>query len=411
MSIVDTLRQFSAFNTLDDGLLGSLGNNIDIKSKPAGETLFSIGDNDLDDFFLVAGTVGLKNKEQKITFIEAGLPNSNRPLSPRRPRLQTATAKTEINYFTINHALVTELINDQKKSQNYSSLQAQSRALDSDGQTLFQQFEHELDRGHFSLPSFPEVALKIRDLVDHPDCNINDLVSLAHSDPGIAAKLIKTANSPLYRGVSPCDNLTTAIMRLGLNTTKQLVTSFAALSLFESESPLLKQQMELLRQKSITVAAHAFVLATEIKHLNAEEALLAGLLYPIGKIIVINYAERFHEFDDNTCLLAAVIHHLRDSVGALAVEQWGFSKQLISVVKESSNNLRAAQQPIDYCDLIISIKQLILMGDDFQTSLNPHTEIPPLQALYNTLGSTKIAASILIKNKNKLLELQRLFLS
>lgn len=408
---IDILKNFTPFNNLDEKILHHLSKSITIKTDKAKYTLFSLGDNDTDDYFLISGSISLINKNKQINHIEAGLPNSNRSISPSRPRQQTAVSNTDITYFTINTTILTEIKKKQKKSNDYLSIFAQGNPLDNDGEALLHQFEHELSRGHFSLPSFPEIALKIRHLIEHHDCDINEVVNLAHSDPGIAAKLIKTANSPLYRGIANCNDLTAAVMRLGLTTTKQLVTSFAVLSLFEADSRLLKQQMELLRKKSIAVAAYAFILAKYIPDSNPEEALLAGLLQPLGKIIVISYAERFHELDNNPLLLSTIIHTLRSDVGALAVDQWGFSEPLSNVVKNANHLLRDSKGHFDYCDLIIVAKQLILMGDNIELYLIDKSLCPTINKLYTLLDSKQNIIDIIEENKEKRHELYQLLLS
>ncbi|WP_019531380.1 HDOD domain-containing protein [Dasania marina] len=327
-------RRYTLLSTLDDGLFTRLCKSISICEAAKGDTLFSQHSNDTLDFFLVSGSVTLSNNTQASKVIEAGLPNSNHPLSPSKPRQHSVTANGPVQYFTLPSS-VTQLLHEKRKRHSDSITQL-AYGNDCSHDALYKHFEHELNRGYFVIPSFPETALSIRNAIDNPDCDINQVVNLAHSDPGISAKLIKTANSVLYQGVNPCDNISKAVMRLGLATTKQLVTSFAILSLFESDSPLLKQQMELARQKSISVASYAFILAEKIPSLHGEEALLASLLHQIGKIIILSYAEHYPEFDKQPLQLALAISQLSSHAGKLALQAWGFSESLIAVVADSN---------------------------------------------------------------------------
>lgn len=383
---IETFRRFSLLSALDDGLYHRLCRHITIKKAKAGTVLFSQGDKDTDDYFLVTGSIKLGNTDNINKTLEAGLPNSNHPISPKRPRQQTAAAITDIEYFTLGHSVVNELLENRKRQSDSYTFMANNKSDDSN-KALFKQFQHELSRGYFVIPSFPETALKIRDTIDQAECDINQVVNLAHSDPGISSKLIRTVNSVLYKGVSHCDNLTTAVMRLGLATTKQLVTSFAILGLFDSNSRLLKQQMEQARKDSINIASHAFVLAEHIKSLNSEEALLAGLLHQIGKIIILNYAEQFHEFDNNPTLLAQAVEQFSNEAGKLAAQEWQFSPAMINVIAESNDPQRSTNTAIDYCDLIIVCRQLANNNDvdpdneawqKVERSLEPNTNLTTL---------------------------------
>lgn len=375
---IETLRRFSPFHLLDDPLLTTFASYCQVCRLTAGNKLFSVGDQDSNDYYLLAGKVQLTNAHGRNSFIEAGLPNSNHPLSRSRPRQQTAIANGDIIYFFINSAVLAEINRTTQKSNDYLSIMGMGKPID-DGDALLHQFQHDLSRGNFSLPSFPDVALKITSLIEDPDCNINDVVKLIHRDPAIAAKIIQTANSALYRGVSNCDNINQAVMRLGLMTTKQLVISFSLLGLFESESATLKQHMTLLRRKSVQVAALNAVLAKYFLQLNSEQAMLAGLLHQLGDIVVLSYTERFHEFDQNPMQLALVLNRLSGPAGALAVQEWHFPAPLIEVVKQSSNWLATSSENFSYTDLTLLSKYLCLMPSMTPIKLCNKSSLPALK--------------------------------
>src|SRR5690606_25533821 len=79
-----------------------------------------------------------------------------------------------------------------------------------------------------------------------------------------------------------CDSVQSAVVRLGLNTTRQLVISFTLRDLFQAPTPLLKKLMAEAWQHSSDVAAISMVLAQHTKLFNPEEAMLAGLVSNIG---------------------------------------------------------------------------------------------------------------------------------
>ena len=55
-----------------------------------------------------------------------------------------------------------------------------------------------------SIPSMPLVATRCYEMTQDSNCDYNKLVDLLSTDPGIAASVLRLANSPLF-GVTRCD--------------------------------------------------------------------------------------------------------------------------------------------------------------------------------------------------------------
>lgn len=402
-----TLSRFTPFSSLNSELVELLATDIDLCNAPVGYQLFDIDESSSEQYFLTSGKVQLTTQDLQTSCLEAGMPNSNHPMSRTIPRKHRVVALTDISYFSINAAVLNELDRSVKKPTDYLSLLAKNSTLDERGNTLFHLFQHELMRGRFELPSIPDIALKIRQLIDTPECNVAQLATLVSSDPAIAIKIIQTANSALYRGVSKCDDITSAITRLGLITTKQLVTSFAILNLFESDSTTLKTHMERLRRESVAVAVYSQGLARALNDFNTEEALLAGLLHTIGALAVLYYADRYTEIENNELLLALLVHNLSSRVGTLIMQEWNFSDELTIVTKESGNWLRNNSNSRDYCDLIILAKLCVLAQHDATSVLSQHSAIPVIKQLQRELSTQQIG-HVVEQAEQHIDELQRL---
>ena len=67
------------------------------------------------------------------------------------------------------------------------------------------------------LPTLPEVALKVREVADDPNADIDKLVNVIGNDAAMSARLIRVANSPLLRASRPIEDLRAALMRLGIH--------------------------------------------------------------------------------------------------------------------------------------------------------------------------------------------------
>ncbi|MBA1332428.1 phosphohydrolase, partial [Candidatus Endoriftia persephone str. Guaymas] len=65
-----------------------------------------------------------------------------------------------------------------------------------------------------ALPTLPDVALEALVVINDIESSVNDLVKIISRDTALTARLIRYANSPLYRGVNPVSSIKQAITRI-----------------------------------------------------------------------------------------------------------------------------------------------------------------------------------------------------
>jgi len=73
-----------------------------------------------------------------------------------------------------------------------------------------------LQADELDLPTLPEVALRIRDEAQSDSVSATSLARVIAEDPGLAAQLVRTANSPMFMAARAIDDLAQAISRLGV---------------------------------------------------------------------------------------------------------------------------------------------------------------------------------------------------
>ena len=83
-------------------------------------------------------------------------------------------------------------------------------------QTISEEVTAAVARDQLILPTLPEVELRIRDTAENEYVTAGSLADVVAEDPGISARLIKVANSPIFRAVQAIDDLRTAIGRIGV---------------------------------------------------------------------------------------------------------------------------------------------------------------------------------------------------
>lgn len=219
--------------------------------------------------------------------------------------------------------------------------------------TVFNEIMHAFNMGELKLPSLPEIAAKVKTAMSNNNTNVDDVARIISADPGIVTRLISAANGPLNRGAESIDSIQSAIVRLGLNVTKDLVTSFAVKQLFTAKTALLSRRMHLLYEQSVDVAAIGFALSKQSGKLSPDHVLLAGLLHEIGVIPILSYVEDTGLIITDADELESIIERLKPAVSSMVIRHWGLSNDLMIVVEEYDNWQRDSGNKLDTCDMVM----------------------------------------------------------
>lgn len=236
-------------------------------------------------------------------------------------------------------------------------------------QILISKIQTEHEAGRLVLPSLPEIVIRVRQAVNNSGVNLGDVVQLIQVDPSLTARLVQIANSPLYRSPQPVENCLMAVNRLGLNTTRDLVTCLVLNNIFNTENKLLHAKVQTLWQHSSHVAAIASTIAKVTPNLHEDTALLAGLLHDIGTLPILHYVADFPEIIESEEKLNFVIQELRGPLGRQILEKWNFDTALCDVTEQAENWLRESEAEADYVDVVIVAQIHSYFGKDERSDL------------------------------------------
>jgi HD-like signal output (HDOD) protein len=242
-----------------------------------------------------------------------------------------------------------------ENSQHFKSLYINKETMDKE--QFYNNIVTELENGNLVLPTLPEVALKVRDAVDDPDATAAGLAEVITTDAALSARLLKVANSPLYRGRVAIDSVQMAVSRLGLGMVRNLVTSLVMEQIFRPNSKAVEKRLKKLWEHSTEIAAASRVIASKFRHINSEEAMLGGLIHNIGILPILAKAESEPELLNDESTLDDIIEKLYPQIGAAILRSWEFSDELIAVVSEH-NNLNRHSAEIDLVDIVqVAVQQ------------------------------------------------------
>ena len=220
--------------------------------------------------------------------------------------------------------------------------------------TILLQIEKEFVTGQFSIPALPTIALKVKEAVQDPNMDMEKLGKVVSLDPSFTAFLINIANSPLFRGVATISSIPTALGRIGLEPTRNSAMIFAVRSLLRTKNPLCKKLLTLVWRQSCQVAAYAFVIAKNLKTVDPNRAMLAGLFHNIGMIpVIIKLAEKKHTQQEISSQWPS-ISKLAQRITIRVMDHWGLEADLKSVSKGARKWTQAHNEPlVDIVNLAI----------------------------------------------------------
>ncbi|MCB1873260.1 MAG: HDOD domain-containing protein [Gammaproteobacteria bacterium] len=228
-------------------------------------------------------------------------------------------------------------------------------------QEFSSQLRSAIEQNKITLPTLPEVALKIRDAVETDSSTAQQIADMVTTDAALSARLLQVANSPLYRGRVQIENIQMAVTRLGQKLVRSLVVSLAMKQIFQATSDTLDTRLRAIWEESVQVAAISRALAQTVG-LNREQAMLAGLIHNIGSLPILTMADSFPELMSDPKTLDSYVEHLSPDIGKLILQTWGFSEALVKVAENYRNLNYDGGPAADYVD-VVQVARLQVVED------------------------------------------------
>ncbi len=404
---VATLRRLRTLSQFDDAQLESLSRSLTIEVAHKGDLLIPQGCTEDYSFYLLDGDIESRAADGKNRQIKSEPSADLEPIAQLRPSMFDVRAISMVKYLRIYRVQLTEFA------------QAMMQAVDEgveifefddsigDNQLTLQLYEH-ISSGHLELPSLPDVAMKIQMAFESDTVEANSISRIIQSDPAITAKLIMVANSPLYRGQSATENVNAAVVRLGLESTRKLVLTYAVNDLFKAKSGGMKKRMRELWTHSRRVAAISRVLATLSKRFDPEQAQLAGLLHELGSVAILHYAQEHPELCDDDSKLDETLLSLHAFITGMLLRKWHFSDELVMVAEECDDWFRNHENEPDLCDLVLVAQMHSFIGTRYTGKVPPMTKLPALAKLgLGEIGPNE-SLKILDQSKDEIKEVEAL---
>ena len=188
----------------------------------------------------------------------------------------------------------------------------------------------ELSGGKVDLPSFPEVAVRVRRILSDPKSSVDQVVRVVGSEPALAARLMRIANSAsLNRSGKVITELRTAISRIGYNMVRSASISFA-MAQIRNSNKLGGSSIICRTFGSAAPGWPPWLRAGQSLHalaINPDEAMLTGMMHSIGKLYVLTRAAAHPELFANAAVLDEILEQWHPSIGKAILENWESRRQ------------------------------------------------------------------------------------
>lgn len=258
------------------------------------------------------------------------------------------------------------------------------------------------------IPSVPDVLREILLLTDDPNSSSRDLEKLVHREPGLAAHLLKTANSSYYSPRGKITSVNRAIVMLGFTAVKSIASGLALIDAFNNIPGLNKGYVLSVWKHSLTCAGLVWVLCRNMRRDKQDSLYLAAMVQNVGHLILAQ-----HFGDDYNRLIRHRefptveqeqerfrIDHAR--TGAFLLEEWKFPPVIVNMVRYHHHTDECTDNSVDlkYIEICNHISDREDKLDDFLQ--NSEREIDP--AFLEKLAGAGLSWKLLKENRQPMLD-------
>ena len=135
----------------------------------------------------------------------------------------------------------------------------------------------------YSLPLFYE---RLNETINHPRSSIDDISQIITEDQGLAVRLLRLANSPMFGCYAKVDSITKAVTIIGTQPLRDLALAASVMGVFKG-IPEELMNMTSFWQHSTACGIIARSLGIYRREANVERLFVAGMLHDVGQVVLV----------------------------------------------------------------------------------------------------------------------------
>lgn len=221
-------------------------------------------------------------------------------------------------------------------------------------------------RNAVSIPPYPANAMRLRSLVSAGTFGLTDLARIVKEDQVLAAAMLRSANSAMFRRADTITTIDRAVAQLGAEEVSRVALAVSLGKIAGGAGPLAEIRRIAWRQ-SLSSAICAGHLGFR-RGLNAETSFVCALLHDFGRVIAVAALEEVARTHKLVGSLPAeewqdIIEEIHVDLGLLMGARWKLSEVILECI--GSHHLPDnAVHHRDYVDVVRACDDIVALMED-----------------------------------------------
>lgn len=223
----------------------------------------------------------------------------------------------------------------------------------------------DLNRHEITLPSFPDVVVRIRTALDNPDTTSEDLAKILSVDAVLASRILVYANSTYYNPAGMrIKGLDAAIGRIGFAKVRTAAISHAVEQLYASKDlEPLRDELRTTWSAGLRHAAMSEAIARHCTKLDQDSAFIAGLLHRIGVLYIFTKYGEYPGLLQDPDTRQSLIDEWAAPIGENIVASWKFSEEIQATLNPGVDEAPHRRTEANLVDVVITANNSLNGGE------------------------------------------------
>ena len=236
-------------------------------------------------------------------------------------------------------------------------VQAVTAAPPAQARGLIKEIVGRIRDGSIALPEMPRVLDELQRVLSNMNVSPDEVLRVLEKDPGIAAKILATANTATYGGRGRITDLKSAVTRLGNRTIASIAQTAALRGMFSFRLPAFKAVFSKMWTGHCVAAYLSRELAQEVADSDPEEVYLICLLHNSGEQFMLRvFAEIFQRQAHQVLSMEEVLGAIRDThtiFGSGLAKKWNMGDMFELIAR------RHHEETYDATDMDVRTRRIL----------------------------------------------------
>lgn len=194
------------------------------------------------------------------------------------------------------------------------------------------------------LPTLPDVVLELQAAFNDEMIGDVELAAIIERDPALTARMLRVANSAMFRRGDPVASVSVAVQRMGIRQVRATCLVLGVVKSFEGAAGGLDHQQFWNHSAAVGLAAQRlWRLVPGVPSSDADQLYVAGLLHDVGLLVLDQFfPDRLREVNEHHELSGEprpaceriVLGMDHGAVGSLLLGRWSLPESIVAAVAD-----------------------------------------------------------------------------